>query len=256
MESFKSYLAKVATGASLTRDEARDAFDDLLSGEVTPAQGGAFLMALRVRGEALDEIVGAVAAMRGRMLRVDAPTNAIDIVGTGGDHSGSYNISTLAAIIVAGCGVPVAKHGNRAASSRSGAADVLSALGVKIGLEPPLLARCLREAGLCFMFAQTHHASMRHVAPVRVELGTRTLFNLLGPLSNPAGVSRQLLGVPSPSWLEPLTQALKELGSGRVRAVHGSDGLDEITTTGPTAIVALENGTVRRFPIAPEELRI
>src|SRR3712207_5139785 len=224
MDSFKPYLAKVATGASLSREEARAAFDDLLSGEVTPAQGGAFLMAPRVRGEALDEIVGAASAMRGRMLRVSAPPDAIDIVGTGGDHSGSYNISTLAAIIVAACGVPVAKHGNRAASSRSGAADVLSALGVKIGLDPAGLERCLAEAGLCFMFAQAHHASMRHVAPVRVELGTRTLFNLLGPLSNPAGVRRQLLGVPSMVWLEPLTQALGGLGSHKGLAVHGSGG--------------------------------
>jgi anthranilate phosphoribosyltransferase len=254
MESFKPYLAKVATGASLSRDEARLAFDDLLSGEVTPAQAGAFLMALRVRGESLDEIVGAASAMRGRMTTVKAPPAAIDIVGTGGDHSGSYNISTLAAIIVAGCGVPVAKHGNRAASSRSGAADVLTALGVKIGLEPAGLERCLKAAGLCFMFAQAHHASMRHVAPVRVELGTRTLFNILGPLSNPAGVSRQLLGVFAEAWLEPLTHVLKELGSEKVWTVHGSDGLDEITTTGPTHVVALEDGTIRRFTITPEDV--
>ena len=173
--------------------------------------------------------------MRGRMLRVKAPANAIDIVGTGGDHSGSYNISTLAAIIVAACGVPVAKHGNRAASSKSGAADVLAALGVKLGLDPAGPAALpRRDAGSCFMFAQTHHAAMRHVAPVRVELGTRTIFNLLGPLVNPAGVKRQLLGVFSEAWLEPLTQVLKELGSERVWAVHGSDGLDEMTTTGPT----------------------
>jgi len=254
MDAFKPYLAKVATGASLTREEARSAFDDLLSGEVTPAQGGAFLMALRVRGEALDEIVGAVSAMRGRMTRVNAPADAMDIVGTGGDHSESYNISTLASMIVAGCGVRVAKHGNRAASSRSGAADVLTALGVKIGLDPAALERCLSEAGLCFMFAQAHHASMRHVAPVRVELGTRTLFNLLGPLSNPAGVRRQLLGVFSDAWLEPLTQVLKELGTERVWTVHGSDGLDEITTTGPTHVVALENGTIRRFTVTPDEV--
>jgi anthranilate phosphoribosyltransferase len=254
MDAFKPYLAKVATGASLTREEARSAFDDLLSGEVTPAQGGAFLMALRVRGEALDEIVGAVSAMRGRMTRVNAPADAMDIVGTGGDHSGSYNISTLASMIVAGCGIPVAKHGNRAASSRSGAADVLTALGVKIGLDPAALERCLAEAGLCFMFAQAHHASMRHVAPVRVELGTRTLFNLLGPLSNPAGVRRQLLGVFSDTWLEPLTQVLKEMGTERVWTVHGSDGLDEITTTGPTHVVALENGTIHRFTVTPDEV--
>ncbi|HEY8565257.1 MAG TPA: anthranilate phosphoribosyltransferase [Beijerinckiaceae bacterium] len=254
MDAFKPFLAKVATGASLSREEARQAFDTLLSGEVTPAQSGGFLMALRVRGETLDEIVGAVSAMRGRMLRVEAPPEAVDIVGTGGDHSGSYNISTLAAMIVAGCGVPVAKHGNRAASSRSGAADVLAALGVRLGLDPDTLALCLGEAKLCFMFAQTHHASMRNVAPVRVELGTRTLFNLLGPLSNPAGVGRQLLGVPSPIWLEPLTEALAELGSKRVWTVHGSDGLDEITTTGPTQVVALENGAIRRFTIDPQEL--
>ncbi len=247
-------MAKVATGASLTRDEAQDAFDDLLSGEVTPAQGGAFLMALRVRGEALEEIVGAVSAMRGRMLRVNAPPEAIDIVGTGGDHSGSYNISTLAAIIVASCGVPVAKHGNRAASSKSGTADVLAALGVKLGLDAAGLERCLKEVGLCFMFAQTHHAAMRHVAPVRVELGTRTIFNLLGPLSNPAGASNQLLGVFSEAWLEPLTQVLKELGSRKVWTVHGSDGLDEMTTTGPTLVAALENGAIRRFTVTPDEV--
>src|ERR687894_351966 len=221
MGSFKPYLAKVATGASLSREEARDAFDMLLSGEVTPAQAGGFLMALRVRGEALDEIIGAVAAMRARMVPVDAPERAIDIVGTGGDQSGSYNIT---------------------------------ALGVKIGLAPTALSRCLDDAGLCFMFAQTHHASMRHVAPVRVELGTRTLFNLLGPLSNPARVVRQLLGVPSPMWLAPLTEALKGLGSGRVWAVHGSDGLDEITTTGPTTVVALENGSIRQFTIQPQDV--
>jgi anthranilate phosphoribosyltransferase len=254
MESFKSYLAKVATGASLTREEARDAFDDLLSGEVTHAQGGAFLMALRVRGEALDEIAGAVSAMRGRMLKVKAPEAAIDIVGTGGDHSGSYNISTLASIIVASCGVPVAKHGNRAASSRSGTADVLAALGVRLGLDPAGLERCLSEAGLCFMFAQSHHAAMRHVAPVRVEVGTRTIFNLLGPLSNPAGVNYQLLGVFSEAWLDPLTQVLKDLGSKKVWTVHGSDGLDEMTTTGPTFVAALENGAIRRFTVTPEEV--
>ncbi|KMO39635.1 anthranilate phosphoribosyltransferase [Methylobacterium variabile] len=254
MDSFKPYLAKVATGAALTREEARRAFDHLLSGEVTHAQAGAFLMALRVRGEAVDEIAGAAGALRERMTRVAAPEGAIDIVGTGGDHSGSYNVSTLAAIVTAACGVPVAKHGNRAASSRSGAADVLSALGVGIGLTPEHLGRCLSEAGLCFMFAQSHHASMRHVAPVRVEIGTRTLFNVLGPLCNPAGVSGQLLGVYAPSLAEPMTRVLSELGSRRVWTVHGSDGLDEITTTGPTAVVALEDGAIRRFTIDPQEL--
>ncbi|MDB5647456.1 anthranilate phosphoribosyltransferase [Methylobacterium sp.] len=256
MESFKPLLAKVATGAGLNRDEARRAFDHLLSGEVTPVQASAFLMALKVRGEAPDEIVGAVEAMRARMIPVDAVSGAIDVVGTGGDHSGSYNVSTLAAIIVAACGVPVAKHGNRAATSRSGAADVLAALGVRIGLGPDELSLCLAQAGLCFMFAQTHHAAMRHVAPVRAELPTRTIFNMLGPLANPAGVRRQLFGVSSPAWAEPLTGVLAELGSDRVWTVHGSDGLDEITVTGPTAVVALEAGRVSRFTIDPREVGI
>lgn len=254
MDSFKPFIAKVATGAALTREEARAAFETLLSGEVTAAQAGGFLMALRVRGEAPSEILGAVEAMRGRMLRVTAPPDAIDIVGTGGDGAGTYNISTLAALIVAACGIKVAKHGNRAASSRSGAADVLTALGVRIGLDPAALEACLDHAGLCFMFAQTHHASMRHVGPVRVELGTRTLFNLLGPLANPAGVRRQLLGVPSGAWMMPLTEALRDLGSERVWTVHGSDGLDEITTTGPSEIVALEEGALRTFTVAPEDV--
>lgn len=254
MDAFKPYLAKVATGAALSQEEARAAFDALLSGEVTPAQAGAFLMALRVRGEALDEIVGAASAMRAKMLRVDAPPGAIDIVGTGGDHSGSYNISTLAAFIVAGCGVPVAKHGNRAASSKSGAADVLSALDVTLGLDPKALARCLAEANVCFMFAQAHHASMRHVAPFRVELGTRTIFNILGPLSNPAGVKRQLLGVFSRAWMRPIAETLRALGSERVWVVHGSDGLDELTTTGPSEVVALEGGEIRAFQIDPRDV--
>lgn len=254
MESFKPYLAKVATGAALTRDESRAAFDALLSGEVTPAQAGGFLMALRVRGEVTDEIIGAVTAMRERMTKVQAPEGAIDIVGTGGDHSGSYNISTLAAMIIASCGVPVAKHGNRAASSKSGAADVLLSLGVGMGLSPEGLKQCLDQTGLCFMFAQTHHASMRHVAAARVELGTRTLFNLLGPLANPAGVKYHLIGVSSDIWLEPLARVLKDLGSERVWMVHGSDGLDEMTTTGPTHIVALENGEFRRFSVSPADV--
>jgi anthranilate phosphoribosyltransferase len=254
MDAFKPYLAKVATGASLTQDEARQAFDTILSGEVTNAQGGAFLMALRVRGESVDEIVGAVGALRSRMLTVSAPADAIDIVGTGGDNSGSYNISTLAALIVAACGVPVAKHGNRAASSKSGAADVLTALGVKVGLEPALIEACIAQAGVGFMFAPAHHASMRHVGPVRTEMGTRTIFNMIGPLSNPAGVKKQLLGVFSDSWLEPLVEVLRSLGSTHVWAAHGSDGFDEITTTGPTRIVRLQNGKIDGFSIAPEDV--
>lgn len=256
MDDFKPFIAKVATGASLSREEARDAFESMLSGEVTNAQAAAFLMALRVRGETTEEIAGAVSAMRARMLPVEAPADAIDIVGTGGDASGSYNVSTLASIIVAACGVAVAKHGNRAASSRSGAADVLTALGVKVGLEPAATERCIAQAGVGFMFAPTHHASMRHVAPVRTELGTRTIFNLLGPLSNPAGVKRQLIGAFSETWLEPMVKVLQSLGSTIVWAVHGSDGLDEITTTGPTRVVALKDGRIESFNIAPEDVGI
>lgn len=254
MDDFKPFIAKVATGASLSREEARDAFDTILSGGVTNAQSAAFLMALRVRGETVEEITGAVGAMRGKMLTVNAPADAIDIVGTGGDSSGSYNVSTLASIITAACGVPVAKHGNRAASSKTGTADVLMALGVKVGLDPAATQRCLAQAGLCFMFAPTHHASMRHVAPVRVELGTRTIFNLLGPLSNPGGVKRQLIGAFSETWLEPMVRVLQTLGSTRIWAAHGSDGLDEITTTGPTRIVSLENGKIETFTINPEDV--
>ncbi len=217
----------------------------MMSGEATPSQMGGLLMALRVRGETVDEITGAVTAMREKMLRVTAPPDAIDVVGTGGDASGSYNISTCAAFIVAGAGVPVAKHGNRALSSRSGAADVLGALGVKIELTPDGVARCIQEAGIGFMFAPAHHPAMKNVGPTRVELGTRTIFNLLGPLSNPAGVKRQMVGVFSRQWVEPLAQVLKNLGSESVWVVHGSDGLDEITTAGPTYVAALENGAVR-----------
>ena len=254
MDNFKPFIAKVATGAALSREEARAAFDIILSGEVTAAQGGAFLMALRVRGETVEEITGAVSALRSRMVPVVAPQNAIDIVGTGGDNSGSYNVSTLAALIVAGCGVPVAKHGNRAASSKSGAADVLTALGVRIGLEPDGITACITKAGVGFMFAPAHHASMRQVAAVRTELGTRTIFNLIGPLSNPAGVKRQLLGAFSPHWLKPMIEVLQSLGSTHLWAAHGSDGLDEITTTGPTQIVALEHGKIREFTLQPEDV--
>ncbi len=238
MDAFKPLIAKVASGASLTEAEASEAFELIFSGEVAPAQLGAFLMALRLRGETIDEITGAVRAMRARMLRVEAPPRAIDIVGTGGDGHATYNVSTLAALIVAACGVPVAKHGNRAASSRSGSSDVLALLGVRIGLPPAGVEACIREAGIGFMSAQTHHAAMRHVAPVRAELGVRTIFNLLGPLANPAGVKYQMLGVYAASWLEPLAQALHNLGSKRVWLVHGADGLDEASTTGPSFVTA------------------
>jgi anthranilate phosphoribosyltransferase len=252
-EQFRGLLGKVATGATLGREEAATAFEQMMSGEATPSQMGALLMALRVRGETVDEITGAVAAMRAKMLPVAAPPDAIDVVGTGGDASGSFNISTCAALIVAGCGVPVAKHGNRALSSRSGAADVLAALGVNIDLTPDKIALCIREAGIGFMFAPAHHPATKNVAATRVELGTRTIFNLLGPLSNPAGVKRQMVGVFSRQWTEPLAQVLKNLGAERAWIVHGSDGLDEITTSGPTSVCALEGGAVTSFEITPEQ---
>src|ERR1700678_666330 len=225
----------------------------MMSGEATPSQMGALLMALRLRGETVDEITGAVTTMRTKMLRVEAPADAIDVVGTGGDASGSFNISTCAAIIVAGAGVPVAKHGNRALSSKSGAADVLAALGVNIDLNPEQIGHCIREAGLGFMFAPSHHPAMKNVGPTRVELATRTIFNLLGPLSNPAGVTRQMVGVFSRQWVLPLAQVLKNLGAESAWVVHGSDGLDEITLTGPTFVAALENGNIRTFEVTPEE---
>jgi anthranilate phosphoribosyltransferase len=253
MDDLKSIIGKLATGATLSRDEAASAFDSIMSGEATPSQMGALLMALRVRGETVEEITGAVSVMRSKMLRVDAPEGAVDVVGTGGDGSGSVNVSTCASFIVAGVGVPVAKHGNRALSSRSGAADVLSSLGVKIDVTPEQVGRCVKEAGIGFMFAPTHHPAMKNVGPTRAELATRTIFNLLGPLSNPAGVRRQMVGVFSRQWVQPLAQVLKNLGAESVWVVHGSDGLDEITITGPTFVAALENGNIRTFEVTPEE---
>ncbi|MBB3773896.1 anthranilate phosphoribosyltransferase [Angulomicrobium tetraedrale] len=253
MQNLKAVIGKIATGATLSRAEAAFAFDIMMSGEATPSQIGAILMGLRVRGEDVEEIAGAVSTMRAKMLKVEAPAEAVDVVGTGGDASGSYNISTCASFIVAGAGVPVAKHGNRALSSKSGAADVLTALGVKIDLTPAQIARCIAEAGIGFMFAPAHHPAMKHVGPTRVEMGTRTIFNLIGPLSNPAGVRRQMVGVFARTWVEPIAQVLNTLGSTRAWVVHGSDGLDEITTTGPTHVAELKDGEIRTFEIAPEE---
>ncbi len=255
-DDLKGLIAKAGSGQPLTREEASRAFDRMMSGEATPSQMGGLLMALRVRGETVDEITGAVTAMRAKMLKVEAPPNAVDIVGTGGDASGSFNVSTCAALIVAGTGLPVAKHGNRALSSRSGAADVLGQLGVKIDITPERVGDCIREAGIGFMFAPAHHPATKNVAPTRVELGTRTIFNLLGPLSNPASVKRQMIGVFSRQWIEPMAQVLKNLGSECVWVAHGSDGLDEITTSGPTYVAALENGKVRTFEINPEDAGI
>ncbi|MBP2151909.1 MULTISPECIES: anthranilate phosphoribosyltransferase [Xanthobacter] len=254
MDQFKPLLGKVATGASLSRDEAAFVFDRMMSGEATPSQMGALLMGLRVRGETVEEIAGAVSVMRAKMLTVEAPDEAVDVVGTGGDASGSYNISTCASFIVAGAGVPVAKHGNRALSSKSGAADVLSALGVRLDLDPAGISRCIGEAGIGFMFAPSHHPAMKHVGPTRVEMGTRTIFNLLGPLSNPAGVKRQMVGVFAKSWIVPLAEVLKALGSEKAFVVHGSDGLDEITISGGTDIAVLEDGRIHTFTLNPEDV--
>ncbi|TIR87190.1 MAG: anthranilate phosphoribosyltransferase [Mesorhizobium sp.] len=244
-------MAKVATGTALSFEEAREAFDIIMSGDATPGQIGGFLMALRVRGEAVSEISGAVATMRAKMLRVEAPRGAIDIVGTGGDNSHSVNISTGSAFVIAAAGVPVAKHGNRGLSSLTGAADVLMALGVKVDIAPETIGRCIQEAGVGFMFAPAHHPAMKHVGPVRGELGTRTIFNLLGPLSNPAGVGRQMVGVFLPEWIMPVAETLKALGTDHAWIVHG-DGYDEITTTGETQVAELAGGEIRTFTLTPE----
>lgn len=253
MADLKATIGKVAAGEKLSQQEAREAFDIIMSGDATPVQIGAFLTGLRLRGETVEEISGAVATMRARMTPVEAPGDAIDVVGTGGDSSGSYNISTASAFVVAGAGVPVAKHGNRALSSKSGAADTLAALGVNIELAPDRIADCIREAGIGFMFAPMHHAAMKHVGPARAELGFRTVFNLIGPLSNPAGVQRYLLGVFSPDWVEPLACVLAGLSAQRAWVVHGDGGLDEISPTGDTKVASLENGTVTTFTIGPAD---
>jgi anthranilate phosphoribosyltransferase len=254
MTDLKALIGKAATGASLSREEARTAFDVMMSGSATPAQIGGFLMALRVRGETIDEITGAVEVMRDKMLRVAAPADAVDIVGTGGDGSGSWNVSTASAFVAAAMGIPIAKHGNRALSSKSGSADVLVALGVKIDIGADRIGQCVREAGVGFMFAPAHHSAMKHVGPARVELGTRTVFNLLGPLANPAGVKRQMTGVFAKAWVEPVARVLANLGTTAAWVVNGSDGLDEITVTGETHVAELKDGRVRTFTVTPESV--
>lgn len=251
--NIKELIAIVADGKSLSESQAERAFDIIMSGDATPSQIGAFLMALRIRGETVDEITAAARIMRSKATPIKAPGNAMDVVGTGGDGGGTLNISTGAAIVVAGCGVPVAKHGNRALSSRAGAADVLTALGVNIDCDMPLIERSIREAGIGFMMAPRHHSATRHVAGPRVELATRTVFNILGPLSNPAGVNRLLVGVFSGEWVEPMAHVLGNLGAEKAWVVHGSDGLDELTTTGPSSVAALENGRVTTFEVSPED---
>ncbi len=249
----KPLLAKAATGEALTEAEAEVAFDIIMSGDATHAQIGGFLMALRVRGETVAEITGAVRSMRAKALAIEAPPGAFCMAGTGGDAKGTFNISTGTSLVVAGCGVPMAKHGNRAQSSKCGSADVFAALGVNIDADMALVKRSIWEAGIGFLMAPRHHGAMRHVVGTRVELGTRTIFNFLGPLSNPAGVKRQLAGVFTRQWIEPMAQVLGNLGSERAWVVHGSDGIDELTTTGPSHVAELKDGKVSTFEVTPED---
>jgi anthranilate phosphoribosyltransferase len=253
LQRCKQLIARAATGAALSLEEAGEAFGLMMTGNATPAQMAGLLMAMRVRGETVEEITAGALALRERMTRVEAPEGAVDTCGTGGDASGSYNISTAAALVVAGAGVPVAKHGNRSLSSRSGSADVLTALGVNVEADFPLIERSVREVGIGFMMAPRHHGAMRHVAGPRVELGTRTIFNLLGPLANPAGVRRQLVGVFAPQWVEPIALVLGRLGGRFAWVVHGHDGLDELTTTGPSRVAEWNGERVRCFEVTPED---
>jgi anthranilate phosphoribosyltransferase len=252
----KQLIGLVARGECLDVEQARAAFDIMMSGDATPAQIGGFLMGLRVRGETVDEITGGALTMRAKALSIDAPDDAMDVVGTGGDAHGTHNISTATALVVAGCGVPVAKHGNRAFSSKSGSADVLAALGVNLDADMELVRRALWEGGICFMMAPRHHGAMRNVGGPRVELGTRTIFNLLGPISNPAGVRRLLLGVFAREWVEPIAQVLGKLGAERAWVVHGADGMDELTTTGASYVAELSDGAVRQFEVSPGDAGI
>jgi anthranilate phosphoribosyltransferase len=251
-DSFSVILKSVAAGATLDVDSAARAFSMIMSGEVSEIQIAALTAAMAVRKPSIDEIVGATRAMRGNMTSIEANPYAIDLCGTGGDGSGTLNISTACAFVVSACGVPVAKHGNRNMSSKSGAADCLEALGVKLEISPEGASMCLREAGLCFLFAQIYHPAMKHAARVRRELGFRTIFNLLGPLCSPARVRRQLIGVYDPDWTQPLAEALNRLGAQRAWVVHG-DGLDEIAISGPTRVAILEEGKVSVREIGPED---
>jgi anthranilate phosphoribosyltransferase len=251
-DALKPLIGKAADGP-LTRAEAEEAFAIIMSGEATMAQIGGLLMALRTRGEAIDEIAGAAAAMRARAAHVAAPEGAMDIVGTGGDGKGTLNISTAAAFVVAGAGVPVAKHGNRALTSKSGAADALTQMGVNVMVAPEVAERALAQCGICFMMAPMHHAATKHVMPARLELGTRTVFNILGPLTNPAGVKYQLTGAFSPAVLRPMAETLRALGSKGAWLVHGSDGTDELSISGPSQVLALKDGEISEMQVHPED---
>lgn len=250
---FKEVINSLATGAVLSREQSREAFKYMMNGDATGPQIGAFLMALRLRGETIDEIIGAVEAMRSKALTIQAPEGAVDTCGTGGGTAGTYNISTAAAIVLAACGVSVAKHGNRAASSKSGSADVLETLGINIDADMEIVKRCLYELGISFLMATRHHSAARHVGPARASLGTRTIFNLIGPLSNPASTKYQVIGVPDKKWNRPMAEVLGQLGSEHVWVVTGSDGLDEITITGETNVAEYKNGKVTEFTLTPED---
>jgi anthranilate phosphoribosyltransferase len=252
--TFRALIQKVSTGATLSRGEVQTALDAMIRGEATAPQMGAFLMALRVRGETIEEVTGAAELLRARMAAVTVPAGTIDIVGTGGDSHGTYNVSTCAALVAAGAGAKVAKHGNRSVSSKSGASDVLAALGVKLELSPEQVAKCVEAAGVGFMWAPLHHPAMKHFAPTRAELGIRTIFNVLGPICNPANVKRQIVGVYDKAWVEPLAHVLKNLGSEHIWVVHGHDGMDELTNTGPSFVAELKGGEVRTFEVTPEEV--
>jgi len=251
--SLAPVLHKLRNKENLSVAETREVFDSIFAGAVPEDHIAAFLLALHRKGETADEILGAVLSMRDKALEISAPEDAIDIVGTGGDSKGTFNISTAAALVVAACGVSVAKHGNKAATSKSGSSDVLSALG--INLEPPIeiLEQCLEEAHLCFLFAPRHHPAMRFVAPIRKKLGVRTIFNLLGPLTNPANVKRHLIGVFSAEWLVPMATVLHSLGSESAWLTHGQDGMDEITTVTKSNVVSLTGDEIRQFVLSPEE---
>ena len=243
-------------GESLSADQATAAMNEIMTGEATSAQVGSFLTALRIKGETVDEITGMARVMREKSLHVSVEGDVVDTCGTGGDSSGSFNISTTAAFVVAGAGVAVAKHGNRAMSGSTGSADLLEALGVKIALSPESVARCLNEVGFGFMFAQGYHPSMRFAAGPRREIGIRTVFNILGPLTNPAGADRQVIGVADPSMADRMARVLGQLGSRKALVVHGSDGMDEITITGPSTVWQLENGEVTEFEVTPGGLGV
>ena len=249
----KGALGKIGSRQDLTGEEMRQVMNIIMAGEATPSQVGAFLMGMRVKGESVGEIAAAVSILREKMVPVEAPEDVVDIVGTGGDGAETLNISTATSIVVAAAGVPVAKHGNRALSSKSGASDVLQALGVKIDLTPEMISRCIREAGIGFMFAPAHHPAMKHVGPARTELGTRTMFNLLGPQSNPAGARRYMLGVYAKSWVEPVAAALLANRAISAWVVHGDSGLDELSTTGPSFVASIKGGNLTSFEVTPED---